>query len=187
VALKRFLANAWDRAQAAKRGGSSAHLSLDLVAVEASYEAALRHEDSPDQNYDFQWALSLLDQTLAHLRREYEGQGQVTEFERLKECLTAERGAIPYPEVAASLAMSEGAVRVAVHRMRRRFRVLLRTMVGATLVADAGAREVDDELKYIAQLLSRALLCVPTCALSPGRINGAKRARRPRADPMRPR
>ncbi len=155
VALKRFLANAWDRKQAAKRGGSSPHFPLDLVAAEARYEASLREENSPDQNYDYQWALSLLEQTLAGLRVEYEQQGQGKEFDQLKECLTAERGAIPYPEVAASLDMSEGAVRVAAHRVRRRFRVLFRNMVAATLASEVGARELDDELKYVARLLSR--------------------------------
>ena len=156
VALKRFLANAWDRTQAAKRGGSSPHFSLDLPATESRYEASLRQENSPDQNYDYQWALSLLEQTVAGLRQEYEQLGQGKEFEQLKECLTAERGAISYPKLADALAMNEGAVRVAAHRMRRRFRALFRSMVAATLAAETGPPELDDEVKYVARLLSRA-------------------------------
>ena len=155
VALKRFLANEWDRTRAAKRGSGQAALPLDLVAAEGRYEANLQSEASPDRNYDYQWAMALLEQTLAQLRRDYEVQGNASEFEQLKECLTADRGAIPYPALAASLTMGEGAVRVAVHRLRRRFRALFRAMVANTLAAEASAEELDEELKYIAGLLSR--------------------------------
>ena len=156
VALKRFLANEWDRARAVKRGGAQPHLPLDLVAAEARYETNLRCESSPDRAYDYHWAMSLLEQTLVHLRQEYEAQGKAWEFDRLKESLTAERGSLPYAELGASLAMSEGAVRVATHRMRRRFRALFREMTAGTLAPGASAQELDEELKYIAGLLARA-------------------------------
>jgi RNA polymerase sigma-70 factor (ECF subfamily) len=151
VVMKHFLANEWDRSGALKRGGRATHVALDEVAAEQRY----RHEPvdtmSPDRIYERRWAMTLLEQAVAKLRNEYSSLGKEREFEGLKDCLTAARGAIPYSEKAIALGMSEGAVRVAVHRLRKRYREVFRTAILDT-VSDEG--EVEDELRHIAAILS---------------------------------
>jgi RNA polymerase sigma-70 factor (ECF subfamily) len=153
VALKRFLANEWDRAHARKRGGASLAISLNTSHVEA-----LLHFDpadpalTPDVQFERHWALALLEDALARLQAEVTAAGKAAEFLQLKEYLAADRGAIPYARIAADLAISEAAARVAVHRLRKRFRDTFRQAVADTV---ADPKEVEDELRYIADLLAR--------------------------------
>lgn len=151
VAMKRFLANEWDRQRAAKRGGGRTHVPLDAAMAEERYRNEPADTMTADRIYERRWALTLLEDAISRLRQEYETQGRLAEFEELKDALTAERGAVPYAEKAAALGISEGAARVAVHRLRRRYRELFRLAVADT-VADAG--EVEDELRHIATILS---------------------------------
>jgi RNA polymerase sigma-70 factor (ECF subfamily) len=150
VAMKRFLANAWDRARAQKRGGGMATVSWDSTLAEQRYQKDQAPTLPPNQSYERQWAMTLLEQTMSRLRREYSSAGKVTEFEQLKCALTAERGSIPYRDIATQLGTNEGAARVAVHRLRKRFRELFRAAVTDTV---DGADEVDDELRYLVSLL----------------------------------
>ncbi|MES2571921.1 MAG: sigma-70 family RNA polymerase sigma factor [Verrucomicrobiota bacterium] len=150
TALRRFLANEWDRARAGKRGSGKIVLSLDADAAEARYRAEPSTAAPADQIYERRWALTLLDQTMSRLRAEYERNGQMEAFEQLKEYLTAERNAIPYDEVAGSLGTSEGAARVAVHRLRKRFREVFRETIADTVAQPA---EVDEEVRYIVSVL----------------------------------
>ena len=148
ASMKHFLANEWDKARTAKRGGRAVSFSLD----ELDAESRLLHEPatvSAEQIYDRRWATMLLDQVLARLRTEMAGAGRLAHFEALKFCLTGEKSA--YAEVGARLAMSEGAVKVAVHRMRERYRVLLRAEVAETV---AGPEEIEDELRALLAALS---------------------------------
>ncbi len=150
VCLKRFLANEWDRQRAAKRGGGEHPTSLDAAVAEQRYATELTTGVPPDRLYERQWAMALLEQAMARLRAEYTDTARVAEFEQLKSALTAERGTIPYAELAAALNTTEGAARVAVHRLRKRYRELFRAAVADT-VSEPG--DVDDEVRHIATVL----------------------------------
>src|SRR3954469_15959511 len=145
TALRRFLANEWDRARAEKRGGGCAMLSLDADAAETRYAAEPATAAPADQIYERRWALTLLEQAMTRLREEYERHGQAHAFAQLKEYLTAERDAIPYAQVAEALGTSSGAARVAVHRLRKRFREVFRDAIADTV---AEPSEVDEEVRY---------------------------------------
>lgn len=147
VALKRFLANEWHRSVAQKRGAGHPLLSLDALNAEHRYasEPAL----AADEIYERRWAMTLLEQTLEMLGTEFSGPGN---FEPLKKWLTADRGKIPYAEVAAELGTTEGAARVAVHRLRKRFRQLFRENIAQTV---AVTEDVDAEMRHLASVLSR--------------------------------
>ena len=151
MALKRFLAKEWERERAQKRGGGQAALSLDTELAERRYQGEGAEHLPPDRIYERRWALTLLDQALAALRQDYREFGQETQFDYLKGFLTAERGEIPYPEVAARLGMTEGAARVAVHRLRSRFREFFRLEISKTV---ATPEEVEDEVKHLRRALS---------------------------------
>lgn len=153
VALKRFLANEWDRLRAQKRGGGVAPVSFDTAVAEERYLQHGPEALSAERIYERQWAMTLLEQALARLRAEYRAARKEAEFEQLKGTLTAERGAIPYAELAAQLNTTEGAARVAVHRVRKRFRDLFRTTIADTVNDPA---EADDEVRYVARLLGES-------------------------------
>ena len=146
VALKRFLANEWDRARAQKRGGGQALLSLDTAAAESRYQIEPAATLSADLIYERRWALTLLEQTMTALREEFTSAGKQREFESLKTFLTAERGEIPYSEIAAKLGINESAARVSVHRLRKRFREVFRQQIAHTV---ARPEDVEEEVRYL--------------------------------------
>lgn len=146
ASMKHFLANEWDRARAQKRGGGRAPVSLDLKDAEGRYLLEPAHEMTAEKVFERRWALTLLDQVLAHLREDFAKSGKEKLFDRLKVFLTADRDKVPHKELAAELDMSEGAVKVAVHRVRKRYRELLRAEIAQT-VADPG--EVEDDIRYL--------------------------------------
>lgn len=150
MALRRFLANEWDRARAEKRGGGCAVLSLDAEMAEARYAIEPAVVAPADLLYERRWALTLLDQAMSRLREEYASHGRERAFAQLKEYLTAERNSIPYADVAEALGTSSGAARVAVHRLRKRFREVFREAIADTV---AQASEVDEEVRYIIRVL----------------------------------
>ncbi|MDB6030464.1 MAG: hypothetical protein JWM16_802 [Verrucomicrobiales bacterium] len=151
VAMKRFLANEWRRDMAQKRGAGKLPLSLD--ADEAEHRFAAEPPLAPDELYERRWAMTLLDESLDRLQREFARTGRGQEFDSLKEWLTAERGGIPYGQIAAAIGTSEGAARVAVHRMRKQFRQLFRQTIAETV---DGAGDVDAEMRHLVGVLSRA-------------------------------
>jgi RNA polymerase sigma-70 factor (ECF subfamily) len=152
VALKRFLANEWDRGRAQKRGGDRTHISLDTELAEQKFKIETSAgEISPDRLYERRWALTLLEQTMTRLRAEFERAGKTGEFEQLKSFLTADKREIPYATVAAELGMNESALRVAVHRLRKRYREMFREEIGHTL---AEGEDIDTELRYLLAVLS---------------------------------
>jgi RNA polymerase sigma-70 factor (ECF subfamily) len=150
VALKRYLANEWNREHAQKRGGLQTAVEFDTELAERRYlgEGALGLP--PDRVYERRWALTLLERAMARLRGEFEASGRSNDFEHLKGWLTAGRDEISHAQVAAALGMSEGAARVAVHRMRKRFRELFREEIAATVASD---EEVEDEVRHLQQAL----------------------------------
>ena len=152
VAMKRFLLNEWDKLRTQKRGGNFLHLSLDTDLAESRYLDESSETLPADQVYERRWALTLLDQSMARLRTDYVGSGRKQEFEHLKSSLTAARGEVSYREIASALQMTEGAARVALHRLRKRFREIFREEIASTVSTSA---EVDDEVRYVVGILSR--------------------------------
>lgn len=130
MALKRFLANDWDRTQAQKRGGAVKIVNMDTAL---SISIPDRGQVSEEAVFERQWALTLLDAVMINLRREYEATGRASEFELLKPCLTAERGSTDYSALARSLGIQPASARSSVHRLRQRFRELFRAEVAVTV------------------------------------------------------
>lgn len=149
MAMKRFLLNEWDKLRTQKRGGNFTHLSLD---TESRYLDECSESLPPDQVYERRWALVLLDHAMARLRSDYVTSGREREFEHLKTSLTAGRGEASYREIAGALQMTEGAARVALHRLRKRFREIFREEIASTV---STSEEVDDEVRYVVAILSR--------------------------------
>jgi DNA-directed RNA polymerase specialized sigma24 family protein len=146
ASLNHFLANEWDRSQRQKRGGGLATLSLDWQGADTRYQIDPADHLSPDKVYDRVWAVMLLERVLGRLRAENAADGKAETFEKLKPFLTSGSGAIPYAEAAAALNSPEPAVRVAVHRLRRRYRELLREEIRQTLSDPA---QVDEEVRAL--------------------------------------
>ena len=146
AALKNFLSNERDRAGRLKRGGHITHFSLDWQCADTRFQIADGGQIAPDAAYDREWAVSLLERVLVRLGEESAAEGKAERFERMKPFLTLGKGEIPYASAAAALAMDEGALRVAVHRMRKRYRELLRIEVADTLTDTA---MVDEELAVL--------------------------------------
>jgi RNA polymerase sigma-70 factor (ECF subfamily) len=149
--LKHFLANEWGKAQARKRGGGAHLIPLEFDTAETRCAQPVAPGDTPDRAFDRQWALALLDVVLGRLRREYHDARREPVFLGLKETLGGARSEIPYRELAARLGMSEGAVKVAAHRLRQRYRELLREEIANTV---AGPEEVEEELQQLFAALS---------------------------------
>jgi RNA polymerase sigma-70 factor (ECF subfamily) len=146
ASLKHFLANEWDKTQRQKRGGGAAHLSLDWQDADSKFQLAASSEPGPDRAYDREWAVALLAQVIGRLQTECAAEGNARQFEQLKVFLTSGRGAAPHADVARALGMDEGAVRVAAHRLRKRYRALLRDEIAHTLADPA---MVDEEMRAL--------------------------------------
>ena len=140
ASLKHFLANERDKAQAQKRGGGTA-LSLDWQTADTKFQVADTREPSPDQAFDREWALALLAKVIERLQNECAADGKANLFEQLKQFLTAGQAESAQRAVAKTLGMDEGAVRVAVHRLRKRYRQLLRDEIANTLADPALVEE----------------------------------------------
>jgi RNA polymerase sigma-70 factor (ECF subfamily) len=146
ASLKHFQANEWRRATAQKRGGNAAAVSLDLEAGERRFSLEPAHELTAERIFLRQWAMTLLEQTLAALREEFSAAGKAELFERLKEHLGGAGERVPYRELAEELGTTEGALKVAMHRFRARWREVLRDQIAQTV---AGPEEIDDELREL--------------------------------------
>jgi RNA polymerase sigma factor (sigma-70 family) len=152
VALKAFMSKEWRRASAERRGGAHVAMPFDTSFAESRY-ATDSHALAPDETFDREWAMTLLDLSVTRLRAEFAAGGKPGDFEVLKNSLTAERGAIDYAELARQLGASEGAARVAVHRLRKRFREIYREEISQTLGEGA---DLDAELRHLAAALARS-------------------------------
>jgi RNA polymerase sigma-70 factor (ECF subfamily) len=146
TAFKHFLTKERDRVHAQKRGGGRGPLPLDFPSCEHRYAREPADEATPERIYERRWALTLLDRVLARLRQEFEGAGKGPVFDRLKGALTGEKGSEPYAHIADEVGLTEGAVKVAVHRLRGRYRELLREEIAETV---RGPEEIDDELRHL--------------------------------------
>jgi RNA polymerase sigma factor (sigma-70 family) len=148
----RQLAGDRDREHAAKRGGGRRPLAIDTLDAERRYALEPTHEMTPERIFDRTWALTLLSRVVDQLRREYDDAGRSAKFEELITVLTRDPESKPYAEIAERLGTTEGNIRVAVHRLRRRYGLLLREEIAAT-VGDAA--QVDDEIQALFAALER--------------------------------
>ena len=146
VAIKRFVANDWDRANRQKRGGGVVPLSLDWQDAETRYQITPADHLSPDKLFDRAWAVIVLERVITRLRDESAAEGKAASYDQLKTFLMMGKSEIPYAQAAATLSMSEGAARVAVHRLRRRYRELLREEITQTL---ANPAQADEEMQAL--------------------------------------
>jgi RNA polymerase sigma-70 factor (ECF subfamily) len=153
MALKRFLANEWDKQRSQKRGGGQLPLALDTTLAEQRFLEERPGTLGPDSIYDRRWALTLLDEAMARLEQEYTAAGKAVEFEQLKPHLTAGRGEIPYAAIAAGCRTTAGAARVAIHRLRKRFREVFRAVIADTVSAP---EELEEEIRHVLQVLGNA-------------------------------
>lgn len=151
AALNHFLNNKWDKARAKKRGGAIQFVPLQLDAAETRYGQEPPDPITPEQIYERRWALALLDKVLATLREECAAGGKSELYDALSPCLVGDRQSQPYGALAARLGLSEGAVKVAVHRLRQRYRQLLREEIAHTVEKPA---EVDEEMRHLLTILS---------------------------------
>lgn len=141
AALKHFLANEWHKSQTQKRGGGAMHLSLDWETADTHFQIASVTGLSPEQAFDRGWAVALLEKVIQRLQSECEADGRAAQFAGLRIFLTAGKGAIPYAGAAKSLGLGEAAARAAAHRLRKRYRQLLREEISRTLADPAQAEE----------------------------------------------
>ncbi|MCZ7641052.1 MAG: sigma-70 family RNA polymerase sigma factor [Verrucomicrobia bacterium] len=153
TSLKHFLAEAHRHATRLKRGGGQSVVSWDGLTPEQRYLAEPQHETTAETLYEQRWALTLLETALARLGAELAAAGKERLFTELKGQLWGEPGTMSYAELAAGLGLSEGALKVTVHRLRQRFRELLREEVAQTV---ANPAEVDAELRHLVAVVRRS-------------------------------
>jgi len=150
TALNHFLLDEWKRGQAQKRGAQQT-ISLDTGSAETRYRLEPADTLTAEKVYEKQWALTLLNTVFCRLQQEYGAAGKGGLFKELEFALTGARSSVPYDELSARLKMSESAVKVAVHRLRRRYREVLREEVAQTV---NGAEEVEAELRDLLRALA---------------------------------
>ena len=153
ASLRNYLSHQRDRERALKRGGAASTLSFDTEAAESRIELEPVDESTPEQLYERRWAMTVLERAMSTLKRESSDVGGLDQFERFKPYLTGEQPRERYRQVAADLGMSEGAVKTAVYRLRRRYGQCLRSEIAET-VADSA--EVDAEVRYLLKALRPA-------------------------------
>lgn len=150
TACQHFLSNERDRTRALKRGGGLLPVSIDVAAAEGRYARALAHSETPERLYEREWCLTLLAGVLDDLREEYGAAGKERVFDRLKDFLTADEDAGTHADAARDLGMTAAAVKVAVHRLRRRYREGLRRRVADTVET---AQDIEEEIRYLLKTL----------------------------------
>jgi len=150
TACKRFLANEWSKQNTLKRGGGRNVLSLDFDAAEDRYAVEAEESLTPEVVYEQQWAITMLSTVLDQLAAEFEARGKQEQFEVLKPFLSGSK-AITHAEAAQQLDMQEGAVKVAAHRMRTRYRELIRAEIAQTVESP---EHIDDEIRRLFEVLA---------------------------------
>lgn len=151
TSLNHFLANEWDRGQAQRRGGGVEFVSLDFAREQEGQGIEPGHDLTPERLYEKRWAEAVLARVLTRLRTEFDG-ATVKRFDVLKGFLTEEKGASSYAEAARRLALTESAVKSAIHRLRQRWRELMREEIADTVDAATGT-EIDEEIRYLIEVL----------------------------------
>jgi RNA polymerase sigma factor (sigma-70 family) len=150
-AMKHFLANEWHRARTKKRGGGLQLIEWDALDPEARYSGLAGESDDPELLFDREWALQLTAVALRELRDEMARAGKSELYDALKGSLTGEEVGTR-KEIAAKLEMSEGALKVAIHRLRQRYRSLLRAAIADTVSDES---DLEREMRYLVEVLRR--------------------------------
>ncbi len=151
ASLKHYCSNERDRARAQKRGGGIAPISIDEQDAEGRYRLEPIDHMTPEKLYERRWALTVLDRALARLRKDYTSSGRIKLFDQLKEDLTGERTGLTHAEIGRRLDMTPGAVKVAAHRLRKRFRECLRDEIAETV---SELDEIEEEIHHLFHALS---------------------------------
>jgi RNA polymerase sigma-70 factor (ECF subfamily) len=147
--MKHFMANEWNKARMQKRGGGRPILSLDDDSAEGRYRLEPKEKTTPESLFERRWALTLLDAALAQLEEEY--RDKQAWMQAMRPALTAEKGALNYAALAARMGTTEATARVAVHRLRQRYRHLIRAAVAATV---ASTEDVEAEMRHLFEVLT---------------------------------
>jgi len=150
ASLQHFLANDAVRRRTQKRGGGATILPLAFDDAEGRYLVEPAESTTPETLYERRWALTVIDRVLNDLRSEWDTEGRAAEFDQLKSCLLGVNPPGGYAAIAASLETSEGAVKTAVHRLRRKFQTALRKDIAETV---SDPEDVDDEIRYLVRAL----------------------------------
>jgi RNA polymerase sigma-70 factor (ECF subfamily) len=150
-AVKHFLSDQRDRALALKRGGGVVHVPLD-TGTETAAEVDIPDPSAatPDREFDRRWALTVVDRSLARVASEFAASAKSAVFETLKPWLTGDVAGTSQAAAAAALGISEGAVKVAIHRLREKFREAVRAEIAQTVESDA---DIKSELNYLLSVL----------------------------------
>ena len=152
TAMKNFVNGEWRKRATLKRGGGVQVLPIDLESAERRYRIEPSHGLGPDAIYERRWALELLERAVDELRRRYQADGKGELFEALEPSLGHDEELLPYSELSRRLGMSEGALRSAVFRLRRRWQEQIRRLVGDTV---EGEEAIDDEIQNLLSSLAR--------------------------------
>jgi RNA polymerase sigma-70 factor (ECF subfamily) len=150
-AMKHFMVNEWNKAQTQKRGGGQPILSLNDDSAEHRYRLEPAETATPESLFERGWALTLLEGVLARLEKEYRNEDKQAWMEAMRPALATDRGALNYADMAHKLGITEAAARVAVHRLRQRYRQLIRAEVASTV---ASPEEVEAEMRHLFQVLT---------------------------------
>jgi RNA polymerase sigma-70 factor (ECF subfamily) len=154
--LKHFLVNQWRRSTRIKRGSGAVHLSFNCDREEHLFTREPAVHETPESLFERRWAMRVLEQALEQVRLDYVRAGQDNLFEQLRQVLWAPQMELTYEDIARSLGMTGGAVKVAVHRLRMRFRDRLREVVAQTVAEDAPDSEINEEIEFILKALQPA-------------------------------
>src|SRR5687767_1431555 len=151
TACQHFLLNERDRSMAVKRGGGRTPIPIDIAMAEGRYQHSIAHAKTPEHLYERQWCLTLLGSVLDTIRDEYRAAGNEHLFERLRSFLTADESAGTHADAAGDLEMTPAAVKVAVHRLRRRYRDALLERVAETVDSEEA---IGEEMRYLLKIVS---------------------------------
>jgi RNA polymerase sigma-70 factor (ECF subfamily) len=151
ASLKNFLADSWEKSQALKRGGGAKVISFEAANAEETYRAEPSDYADPERLFDRRWAVMVLERVLSRLESEFVDTGRKNRFDQLRVFLTGDSPEVTYAAAAQRLGMTQGAVKVAVLRMRQRYRELLQAEVAETV---ATSEEIEAELRHLFAALS---------------------------------
>lgn len=146
TAMNNFLGQEWEKSRAQKRGGGSEIFSLDLAIAEQRHDLEPSTSETPDKDFDKKWALALLETVMTQLEAEYKRENKSDLFNALKQTLTGSRESQPYVDLAKQLNTTETAIKVTVHRLRKRYRELLQSEIANTVDS---ADDVKEEMRHL--------------------------------------
>ena len=153
ASVKNFLSDNWDRDQAIKRGGDFQFVSLDQETAEAFYDAAAASDSTAERVFELRWAKSLTSGALDSLRQEFQAEGKLKLFEQLKSFLTGGSILPSYDEASARTGLPRATTKTHVHRLRQRYREIVRREIARTVSVP---HEIDEELRYLCNVLAEA-------------------------------